>query len=106
MFATPSRRYGRRHFQWKQNCDGGACSLRKEAAATVLGASVRGLQQRRIEAPPTLVEMSNAQVRRIEGDDFEGVPEGVELVPGSIVLRFSDPEEAFQKLFDGGWGRR
>ena len=50
------------------------------------------------EAPPVLVEMSDAQVRRIERDDFESLPEGVELASGSIVVRFSDPEEALQKL--------
>jgi hypothetical protein len=32
-----------------------------------------------IEGKPVLVEMSNAQIRRIERDDFEGLPEGVEL---------------------------
>ena len=51
-----------------------------------------------IEASPVLVEMSNAQVRRLEHDDFDGLPEGVELAAGSIVGRFSDPEEALQKL--------
>jgi hypothetical protein len=51
-----------------------------------------------IEAPPVLVEMSDAQIRRLERDDFEGLPEGVELAAGSIVVRFSDPEEALQKL--------
>jgi hypothetical protein len=51
-----------------------------------------------IEAPRVLVEMSDAQIQRIERDDFEGLPEGVELAAGSIVLRFSEPEEALQKL--------
>jgi hypothetical protein len=61
-------------------------------------ARIDGFRLEWIEAPPTLVEMSNAQVRRIELKDFEGLPEGVELAAGSIVVRFSDPEEALQKL--------
>jgi hypothetical protein len=48
--------------------------------------------------PPTLVEMSNAQMRRVERHDFEGLPEGVDLAPGSITVRFRDPEEALRKL--------
>ena len=55
-------------------------------------------RRRWIEAPPVLVEMSDAQIRRLERDDLEGLPEGVELAVGSIVVRFSDPEEALQKL--------
>jgi hypothetical protein len=51
-----------------------------------------------IERPPVLVEMSNAQIRRLELHDFEGLPEGVELAPGSIAVRFSDPDEALRKL--------
>jgi hypothetical protein len=30
--------------------------------------------------------------------DFEGLPEGVELSPGSILVRFSDPDDALRKL--------
>ena len=51
-----------------------------------------------IERPPLLVEMPNAQIRRLELDDFEGLPEGVELAPGSILVRFSAPDEALRKL--------
>jgi len=30
--------------------------------------------------------------------DFDGLPEGVELGPGCITVRFSQPQEALQKL--------
>jgi hypothetical protein len=45
-----------------------------------------------------LVEVSNADVRRVEVHDFEGLPEGVDLAPGSITVRFSTPDEALEKL--------
>ncbi len=51
-----------------------------------------------IERPPLLVEMPQAELRRLERHDFEGLPDGVELAPGSIRVRFSDPDEALRKL--------
>ena len=48
--------------------------------------------------PPVLVEVPQAQIQRVERDDFDGLPAGVELAPGSITLRFQEPEEALQKL--------
>jgi hypothetical protein len=48
--------------------------------------------------PPVLVEVSQAQIRRVERHDFDGLPEGVELAPGSITVRFREPDEALQKL--------
>lgn len=51
-----------------------------------------------VRQPPVLVEVSQAQIRRVELHDFNGLPAGVELAPGSIVLRFDQPEEALQKL--------
>lgn len=48
--------------------------------------------------PPLLVEVSQSQVRRIETHDFAALPEGVDLAPGSITVRFQDPDEALQKL--------
>jgi hypothetical protein len=51
-----------------------------------------------VRQPPVLVEVSEAQIRRVERLDFDGLPEGVELAPGSITLRFCDPDEALQKL--------
>jgi hypothetical protein len=50
------------------------------------------------EQPPVLVEVPQAQVRQIELHDFEGLPEGVELAPGCITVRFRDPDEALRKL--------
>lgn len=50
------------------------------------------------EQPPVLVEVTPAQMERVERRDLEGLPDGVELAPGSIRLRFSTPEEALQKL--------
>lgn len=45
-----------------------------------------------------LVEIPDAAVRRVEVHDFEGLPEGVDLAPGSITVRFSTPDEALEKL--------
>jgi hypothetical protein len=51
-----------------------------------------------VQQPPVLVEVPDTQKRRVELHDIEGLPEGVELSPGSISLRFRTPEEALQKL--------
>jgi hypothetical protein len=51
-----------------------------------------------IEQPPVLVEVSNSRVRHIATRDFDGLPEGVELAPGCITVRFTRPEEALEKL--------
>ena len=51
-----------------------------------------------IRQPPVWVEVSEAQRRRVEVHDFDGLPEGVELGPGTITLRFGRPDEALQKL--------
>ena len=51
-----------------------------------------------IERPPVLVEVSNTRVRRLASRDLDGLPEGVELAPGVITVRFSRPEEALEKL--------
>ena len=48
--------------------------------------------------PPVLVEVPQTQIQRVERDDLDGLPAGVELGPGSITLRFQEPEEALQKL--------
>jgi hypothetical protein len=45
-----------------------------------------------------LVETREAQVREIERNDFAALPEGVDLAPGCITIRFGDPEEALEKL--------
>ena len=51
-----------------------------------------------IRQPPVLVEVSQAQLHQVELHDFDGLPEGVELAPGSITVRFRAPDEALQKL--------
>jgi hypothetical protein len=51
-----------------------------------------------VRRPPVLVEVTQAQLRRVEIHDFDGLPEGVELAPGSITVRFREPDEALQKL--------
>ncbi len=48
--------------------------------------------------PPVLVEVSQSQIRQVELHDFDGLPDGVELAPGSITVRFQAPDEALQKL--------
>jgi len=48
--------------------------------------------------PPVLVEVSQHEVRGIEVHDFDALPEGVELAPGSITIRFHSPDEALRKL--------
>ena len=51
-----------------------------------------------IRRPPVLVEVPNAQARRVESLDFDGLPDGVELAPGSITVRFREPDEALSEL--------
>ena len=41
--------------------------------------------------------MSHPQIRDVERAAFEGLPEGVELAPGCILVRFSEPDEALRK---------
>lgn len=55
-------------------------------------------RDRWVEQPPVLVEMRERERRKIEALDFAGLPEGVELGPGTIVVRFSEPDEALRKL--------
>ena len=50
------------------------------------------------EQPPVFVAVPNAQVRRVELHDFDGLPDGVALAPGSITVQFQTPEEALEKL--------
>ncbi len=51
-----------------------------------------------IQHPPVLVEVPHAQIRKVAVQDFEGLPEGVELAPGVITVRFVDPDQALRKL--------
>lgn len=63
-----------------------------------LSAHLTRARQQWIEHPRVLVEVPLTEVRRIEVHDFDGLPEGVELAPGSITVRFENPEEALRKL--------
>jgi hypothetical protein len=56
------------------------------------------VRQEWTEQPPVLVDVPRSQTRSIELHDFAALPEGVELAPGSITVRFRDPDEALQKL--------
>lgn len=51
-----------------------------------------------IDRPPVLVEVPNSDLRRLQSQDFDGLPEGVNLAPGAITIQFSTPDEALQKL--------
>lgn len=51
-----------------------------------------------IRRPPVLVEVPHAQLRRLELQDLEGLPDGIQLAPGCITLRFQEPDEALRKL--------
>ena len=48
--------------------------------------------------PPVLVEVPSTTIQRIVRNDFHGLPEGVDLAPGSIALRFTSSGEALEKL--------
>jgi hypothetical protein len=63
-----------------------------------LWSELNQIRQGWIEQPPVLVEVPEESVLKIEMRDLEGLPGGVELSPGSITVRFSNPEEALQKL--------
>jgi hypothetical protein len=55
-------------------------------------------RQEWIQHPPVLVEISQLATRRVELLDFDGLPEGVGLAPGSITVHFANPDEALRKL--------
>src|ERR1035438_8138951 len=44
-----------------------------------------------LRQPPVLIEVSNAQIGRVERPDFDGLPDGAELAPGSTRPRFREP---------------
>jgi len=48
--------------------------------------------------PPVLIEVPRSEVRRLQLHDFAALPEGVELAPGAITIRFDNPEQALRKL--------
>lgn len=51
-----------------------------------------------VQAPPVLVEAPPEMLQAVYQRDFEGLPVGVELVPGRITVTFETAEEALQKL--------
>ena len=63
-----------------------------------LSAHLAQAREEWVRQPPVWVDVSEAQRRRVEAHDFDGLPDGVELGPGTITVRFSRPDEALQKL--------
>ncbi|MBV9083279.1 MAG: hypothetical protein JOZ62_11420 [Acidobacteriaceae bacterium] len=63
-----------------------------------LWAELESERRQWIDTPPAFVEAPAALVDSILKEDFEGLPEGVELRPGQITVRFANPDEALQKL--------
>lgn len=59
-----------------------------------LARELDALRRRWLERPKVLVEAPVS----ILGQRFENLPEGVELAPGRITIRFQDPPEALEKL--------
>jgi hypothetical protein len=51
-----------------------------------------------IEAPRVLLEPSPHMVRAVYQNDFDGLPEGVNVAPGRITVTFGNAEEALEKL--------
>jgi hypothetical protein len=51
-----------------------------------------------MEAPRVLLEPSPQMVRAVYLNDFDGLPEGVEVAPGRITVTFGNAEEALEKL--------
>jgi len=70
----------------------------EERRQQLLWSRLSQARQAYIEQPPVLVEVSHAQIRRVLAEDLAGLPEGVELGPGSITVRFTEPEDALRKL--------
>ena len=54
--------------------------------------------ERWAENPPVFVEASPEILQAVYQRDFEGLPPGIELVPGRITVTFETAEEALQKL--------
>lgn len=60
--------------------------------------SVEQDRKRWTQTPPVFVEPPAEMVRAVYRRDFEGLPSGVKLSPGRIVIEFATPDEALQKL--------
>jgi hypothetical protein len=59
-----------------------------------LGETLGKLRQQQIEQPRVMVEAPVS----VLNSRIQNLPEGVSLEPGRIVVTFSDPQEALQKL--------
>jgi hypothetical protein len=59
-----------------------------------LARTIEGLRRNWLERPKLLVEAPASMVNQ----QFEDLPDGVDLAPGLITVRFRDPAEALQKL--------
>lgn len=59
-----------------------------------LGEVLARLRQERLERPQLMVEAPVQVVTQ----EFEDLPDGVELEPGRIIIRFEEPQEALEKL--------
>ena len=55
-------------------------------------------RRRWLETPPAFVHPEPALLRAVYQDDLEGLPPGVELLPGRIQITFDHPNEALEKL--------
>src|SRR5262249_3165132 len=56
------------------------------------------MRQSFIENPPCHAEMPLAEARKVDRDGFAALPEGIEVGPGRIEVRFRSAEEAKVKL--------
>jgi len=63
-----------------------------------LWGQLEAVRQEWTEKPPVWVAVPQSQVRGIQLHDFAALPSGVELAPGTITIRFREPDEALQKL--------
>ena len=79
--STPAHRRRRRHFY-------------EERRQEQFWARLDQVRREWVQQPPVLVEVSHAQIRQVLLRDFDGLPEGVDLAPGSITIKFAAPEEA------------
>jgi len=59
-----------------------------------LARTIEGLRRDWLERPKVLVEARTS----IVDQSFDGLPEGVELAPGRITIRFAAPTQALEKM--------
>ena len=76
----------------------GQTALYEQKRREKLWQSVEQDRKRWTETPPVFVEPPTEMLRAVYRRDFEGLPAGVKLSPGRIVIEFATPDEALQKL--------